>query len=161
MELKFGPRGKLIIDDAQIIYKNFSGAPSLYNRQGDRNFSLIIPDEKIKDALVEEGWNVKIKPPYMEGDKPRMILPVKVKFSEYGPTCYMKNSKGLIKLNEESICDLDRLRLSRVDLDIRPFDWEVNGQTGRTAYLDSICVEVEEDRFAARYAEDVDYSEAF
>ena len=36
-------------------------------------------------------------------------------------------------------------------MDIRPYDWEVNGKTGRTAYLQSIHVEQSIDRFAARY----------
>jgi hypothetical protein len=39
-------------------------------------------------------------------------------------------------------------------MDVRPFDWEVNGNTGRTAYLQSIKVTQEIDRFAARFAEE-------
>ena len=44
-----------------------------------------------------------------------------------------------------------------VDLDIRPFDWEINGKTGRTAYLHSMQVTQQIDRFAAQYIdEDMD-----
>ena len=39
-----------------------------------------------------------------------------------------------------------------VDLDIRPFDWDVNGKSGRTAYLQAIRVIQDVDRFAERFA---------
>lgn len=154
MKITFAPRGILQIDDARIIYRNFSGVGSKYNREGDRNFALVIPNEEIKDALVQEGWNVKIKAPREEGDTPFMILPVKIKFNERGPHVYLKSGQALNKLDEETVGCLDDIDISSVDLDLRPFDWDVNGKTGRTAYLQSIHVTQNIDRFAARYAEE-------
>ena len=82
-----------------------------------------------------------------------MRLPVKVKFSDYGPRVYLKSSKPEpIELDEESIGCLDNIDIESVDMDIRPFDWEVNGRTRRTAYLQSMHVTQRIDRFAARYA---------
>lgn len=46
---------------------------------------------------------------------------------------------------------LDDIDILSVNLDIRPYDWEVNGKTGRAAYLQSIEVIQNIDRFAAGY----------
>lgn len=154
MNITFAPRGILQIDDARIWYTNFSGAASKFNREGDRNFVVIIEDQEAADALIREGWNVKIKPPREEGDEPFMYLPVKVKFNDRGPTIYLRSGKAMNKLDEETVGILDDIDIVSVDLDIRPYDWEVNGKAGRTAYLQSIHVTQEVDRFADRYAEE-------
>ena len=149
MKVTFAPRGILQIDDARIIYRNFSGEGSKFNREGDRNFSLIIPDQELADKLVAQGWNVKIREPREEGDEPFIHLPVKVKFNDRGPNVYLQSGGRRVKLDEESISCLDNVDIVNVDMDIRPYDWEVNGKTGRTAYLHSMCVTQEVDRFAS------------
>lgn len=154
MKITFAPKGILQIDDARIIYRNFSGAPSKFNREGDRNFAVVIDDEDICDALVNDGWNVKIKPPREEGDNPFMFLPIKIKFNDRGPRVYLKTGKNVNKLDEETVSILDNVDILSVDLDVRPYDWEVNGKEGRTAYLQSMQVEQEIDRFAERFAEE-------
>lgn len=154
MRITFAPRGILQIDEARIIYRNFSGIGSKYNREGDRNFAVIIPNQELADALIEENWNVKIKPPRDEDDTPFMYLPVKVKFNDRGPSIYLKTGTAMNKLDEESVSCLDNVDILSVDLDVRPYDWDVNGKAGRTAYLQSICVTQEIDRFAERYSEE-------
>ena len=150
MEITFAPKDILQIDDARIVYRNFSGTGSKFNREGDRNFAVVIPDQDIADELVNRGWNVKIKPPRDEDDMPFMFLPVKIKFNERGPKVYLQSGDKTIELDVESIECLDDVDSLGVDLDIRPYDWEVNGKQGRTAYLQSIHVVQEIDRFAAR-----------
>ena len=154
MEITFAPRGILQIDDARIIYRNFSGVGSKFNREGDRNFAVVIDDPELADTLINEGWNVKIKPPRDENEDPFMYLPVKIKFNENGPAVYLRTGKVMKRLNEELVSCIDDIDILSVDLDIRPYDWEVNGKTGRTAYLQSINVTQRIDRFAARYAEE-------
>ena len=152
MNICFAPKGILQIDDARIIFKNFEGRGDKFNREGDRNFSLLIEDENTANALIKEGWNVKIKPGREEGDDPFMRLPVKVKFTDYGPNVYLVTGNRRNELDEESIGCLDNIEIESVDMDIRPYDWEVNGRTGRTAYLQSMEVVQRIDRFAARYS---------
>lgn len=150
MEITFAPKDILQIDDARIVYRNFSGTGSKFNREGDRNFAVVIPDQDVVDELVNRGWNVKIKPPRDEDDTPFMFLPVKIKFNERGPKVYLQSGDKMVELDEESIDCLDDVDILTVDLDIRPYDWTVNGKEGRTAYLQSIHVVQEIDRFAAR-----------
>ena len=153
MEVVFAPRGILEINDAKIIYRNFSGRGDKFNREGDRNFSLLIPDTELADRLVEEGWNVKIKDPRDEGDVPFMHLPVKVKFNDRGPIVYLKTGNKQVRLYEDSVSCLDNIDILSVDLDIRPYDWVIqegtkNEKSGRSAYLQSIRVTQRVDRFA-------------
>ena len=57
-------------------------------------------------------------------------------------------------MKKESIRCLDDIDILSVDMDIRPYDWEINGKVGRTAYLQSIKVTQEVDRFAEQYSDD-------
>lgn len=152
MELTFAPKNILQIDDARIIFKNFEGRGDKFNREGDRNFSLLIEDPNTADALIKEGWNVKIKPGRDEDEGDFMRLPVKVKFTDYGPNVYLVSGGRRVELDEESIACLDNIDIESVDMDLRPYDWDVNGRTGRTAYLQSMQVVQRVDRFAERYA---------
>lgn len=159
MNLTFAPRGILQIDDARIIYRNFAGAASKFNREGDRNFSIVIPDQEMADALVNEGWNVKIKAPREDGDVPFMTLPVKVKFNDRGPNVYLQTGNRMNRLDEDSIACLDQIDIVSVDLDVRPYDWVLYEGTkdekrGRSAYLQSIKVVQDVDRFASRFTEE-------
>lgn len=159
MNITFAPRGILQIDDARIIFRNFAGAASKFNRAGERNFALVIDDETIADELIKEGWNIKIKPGRDEDEAPFMYLPVKVKFNDRGPAVYLVTGGKRNRLDEESVACLDDVDILSVDMDIRPYDWVIQEGTpdeksGRTAYLQSICVTQEIDRFAARFADE-------
>lgn len=154
MHVTFAPRGILQIDDARIVYRNFAGVGGKFNREGDRNFSLVIPDEELRDRLLQDGWNVKSKPGRDEDDGDFMTLPVKIKFNDRGPNVYLRSGSRVNKLDEETIGLLDDVEILSINLDVRPYDWEVNGKTGRTAYLQSIEVVQLLDRFAERLAEE-------
>ena len=154
MEITFAPRGILQMDDVRLIHRNFEGRESQYNRKGDRNFSIAIYDEELAKRLVDEGWNVKIKPGREEGDAPRMCLSVKVKFNDRGPNIYLTSGRAQRRLDENSISCLDYVDILEANLDIRPYNWDINGKQGRTAYLQSLEVIQDVDRFADRYAEE-------
>ena len=151
MNVTFAPRGILQIDDARIIFRNFTGRGDKFNREGDRNFAVVIEDMDIAQAMINEGWNVKIKPGDDREELPFMYLSIKVKFNGRGPSVYLESNGIVNKLDEEDVECLDDIDIISVDLDIRPYDWEVNGKTGRTGYLQSMHVTQRVDRFAERY----------
>ena len=152
MKVTFAPRGILQIDEARIVYRNFSGVGSKYNREGDRNFAVVIPSEDIANKLIDDGWNVKIKPARDEDDQPFMFLPVKIKFNERGPAVYVESGSNIRRLAESNVNIIDNIDISSVDMDIRPYEWDVNGKQGKTAYLQSIKIIQQVDRFAERLA---------
>ena len=147
MNVTFAPKGILQIDDARLIFRNFRGEGGKFNREGDRNFAIVIDDKDVADALIKEGWNVKIKAPREEGDSPFIYLPVKLKFNGYGPRVYLETGDRQVKLEEDTISCLDDIDIRKADLDLRPYDWSTNGKTGRTAYLQALRVVQEVDRF--------------
>ena len=160
MHITFAPRDILQIDDARITFRNFEGRPDQFTREGDRSFSLIIPNQALAEELMSRknqygvGWNVKIKAPNRDGEEPFIHMKVKVKFTGRGPNVYLKTGDRMNRLDEESIGILDKINIRSVDLDIRPYDDEGRWGPFRTAYLESMCVTQEIDRFASRFAEE-------
>ena len=88
-----------------------------------------------------------------------MTLKVKVKFSKFGPNVYLQSGDVRRKLNEKTVDCIDRIDIDRVDLDIRPFDSEVQGKEWRTAYLDNILVYQRFNRFATEDEYDGGYED--
>ena len=160
MELIIAPRDILQIDDARIVFRNFEGRPDEYTREGDRSFSLVIPNQEIADRLINNknefgvGWNVKIKAPKTPDESPYMHLKVKVKFNDRGPNIWLHSGKNVRQLTEGTVFMLDSIDIEKVDLDIRPYDGESRFGPHRTAYLQGMRVYQKLDRFASQYAEE-------
>lgn len=151
--MKYSYRGNVLeIEDARIIYRNFRGEADKFNREGERNFSLVIPNEEMAEELKNDGWNIKEKT--SEDGTVFYRLPVKVKFNARGPAAYVISGSAIKRLNENTIKMLDEIDIRSVNMDIRPFEWDINGKVGRTAYLDAIEVIQNIDRFGAKYEED-------
>lgn len=152
--------GRIEADNVRIAHRNFSGEQSKYNNAGNRNFSLVIPTEEVADMLINDknkfgvGWNVKIKDALEEGETPFMFMKVTVKFNNgRGPAIFLVSGNSRKLLTEENVNILDFINIERIDLDIRPYDDEINGKPFRSAYLYAMEITQKIDRFTARYDE--------
>ena len=142
---------KVTIEDAELIFRNFSGKEGQYNREGDRNFSVLLDDETAA-VMAADGWNVKYLEPREEGDVPKPYLPVAVRFDVIPPTVIMLTSAGRTHLDEDTVGILDFANFAMVDLIVRAYTWAVNDKVGVKAYLKSIYVTIEEDELEKKYA---------
>ncbi len=146
-------RPNLVIEDARLIFKNFGGKEGQYNRAGDRNFCVILPEDTAA-RLLEDGWNVRRLRARDEEEKGDPYLAVKVRFEPKPPKIHLIRLGRANALTEEDVNVLDWADIERADVIISPFDYDLTrsgGKKGISAYLKSLYATVEVDEFEERY----------
>lgn len=141
----------IIVENARIIFRNFSGKPSRFNKEGDRNFCLVIEDQEKVNKYRSEGWNIKATTQRDPDEDPTYYILVTVKYDNIPPKIYMITSHNKNLLNEETVGTLDYAEIKNIDVIISPYYWEVNDKSGVKAYCKTMYVNIEEDVFADKY----------
>ena len=109
-------KDRILIEGAKFAYSpNFSGAPTIFDKNGGvRSFSIIVPKEA-EATLVEQGFNLrKFKKNDPEDD--RLALTIKVSNMRSEPDIRLIMGNIERKLDWDEIGDLDAMDLEHCDL---------------------------------------------
>lgn len=140
-----------MIEDCQLIFRNFEGKEGPYNRKGDRNFAVILPQD-VGHQMLKDGWNVRYLPVREEGDEETPYITVAVNFKNRPPRVVMLTSRARTNLDEETVEVLDWANIEKADLICRAYEWIVGDKSGVKAYLQTLFVTIKEDALERKYA---------
>lgn len=150
--------GNVTIENARLLggsFRNFSGAPTKFNPAGgDRTFTIVIPDELV-EPMRADGWPIRMLEARNEDEVAIPILKIKVHYSPTArpPRVVMVSSNKKTPLGEGEVNILDWADIKTVDVVIRGYEWEVNGNSGVKPYLQSIYVVLNESELDLKYAD--------
>jgi len=142
---------QILIEDARIIFRNFSGAKGKFNAEGERSFHVVL-DPDVAEQLKSDGWNVKVRDPREDGDEPMYHLKVNVSYKGRPPQIITLGESNREVITERDVDLLDSLEIVKVDLTINPYDWESATGSGTSAYLERMYATIEEDYLDRKYA---------
>ena len=146
----------LMIEDAKILFTNFAGSPTRYNREGGkREFSVALPLNLVED-LEKDGWNVKYrKNADGEFDPERPYLGVKVSYKFRAPAIWLITGGRKQLMTEDTVGTLDNITIKTADVVIHPSVYDVRGQQGISAYVKELYVVMDDESasFASKYAD--------
>lgn len=143
----------VVIENAHIIFRNFSGTATKFNRAGNRNFCVIIDDQDAYNEMKALGWGVKELNPRDPDEEPTKYMKVNVSYGYNPPVIYLISGGKKKALSEETVGTLDHVEIKNIDLVIRPYAWDVSGRQGISGYLKSMYVTLNEDAFADKYSD--------
>jgi hypothetical protein len=141
----------LTIENAHIVYRNFSGAAKQFNAKGLRNFHVVLEPDQAKE-LEKVGWNIKWPKPRDDGEERNPTIKVAVRFDNYPPYILQLTSRGRVELDEESINNLDMAEFENVDLKITGSWYETPERSGFKAYLSQMFVTLSENDLLGKYS---------
>lgn len=140
----------IIIENARIGFRNFSGNAGKFNPEGRRNFCVFL-EYDLGKVLEQDGWNVRWLRPRDEDDDPTPYLQVAVSYDNIPPKIVLVTGNGKTLLDVTSVSILDWAEIANVDIVIRPYNWEVSGKQGVKAYVKSMFVTLVEDELDSKY----------
>jgi hypothetical protein len=141
----------IVLEDVQLVFRNFTGRAGMYNKQGDRSFAVKLLPEWAEE-MTRRGWNVKYLKARDEDEMDQPFISVKVKYDgPRPPKIYMITRRGRTQLSEDEVDLLDYVDILKVDVVLNPYPYNFNGRSGISIYVDSMYVTILEDELAEKY----------
>ena len=136
--------GHIIIKDARLIFKNFSGMKQKFNEEGKRNFNVFVDTPTDVRELQDRGFNVRILRPRDEDELPNHVLKVNLSYnSRRPPKIYLVCNGVKTLLDEETVCEMDNAYIQKADIVVTPYKKDDLSNT--TAWVSSMNIYIEPD----------------
>lgn len=152
------------IEGTRLVFRNFAGEKGKFNKNGTREFGAVLPRD-VAIQMKADGWNVKqFKPHEDDIEEPDFYILIKIGENGRPPKLVLINSRGRVDIPVVEADILDWVTVAKADLIINPYNWNVDGESGISAYLRSLYITVDEDELERKYAnvpdaDDVNYQE--
>lgn len=141
------------IEGTRLVFRNFSGEKGKFNKDGRREFGAVLPRE-LALQMMDDGWNVKqFKAREDDVEEPDFYILVKIGENGNPPKLVMINSRGRVDIPVDDADILDWVTVAKADLIINPYHWNVDGNSGISAYIRSLYITVDEDELERKYAD--------
>jgi hypothetical protein len=146
--------GLITVENAKIKYPNFSGNEDRFNKKGDRNFNLVLPED-IAQQMEADGYIIKRR----EQNTDEGIVPsepyvkCKLGYKFKAPRIYLVTSRNKTLLTEDLVGSLDDCEILMVDVILSPYNWEIRGETGVTPYVNTMYVLIHENLLDRKWAD--------
>ena len=101
------------IENAHLLFKNFSGAETAFNPKGRRNFCVGLSVDQA-EVLTKDGWNVKFLKPRSEEDDGLHYIQVSLRYDNYPPNIFIIQNGKRKLLSDETIGMLDWAEIAKV-----------------------------------------------
>lgn len=146
----------IIIEDAEIIFRDFKGEQGNYP-----SFAVKIPDE-VAPELMNIGWPVKQYQPRDEDADPFYLMNVKVRYRTASGDDFCAPEEVMVVINgkrtyinEDTVRTLQHLTFKKVDVEIEWYPWKYQNRSGDGAQLERLYIVAEnESRLQAKWAEE-------
>jgi hypothetical protein len=147
-------RELILLEGQRILFRNFAGEKKTFNEKGERNFAIALEQSVADELERKHGFKIKYLKQRDEDEAPQAILHVKVNFrgGAGDPRLILITEKNKTLLTAETAMLLDSADIKNVDIKISPYHYDVNGNTGTKAYLDTIYVTINEDYLDRKYS---------
>ena len=152
------------VPGGDLWYRNMQGNPTDYTPAGTRSFSIAIDDE-LAEELLNEGWTcINHKPRNSKDPDSPLIYRFKIKMNFNGanpPSLYVASRDGKrrtpVDVNWLDDQNIDKRKIEWCDIEVNPYNRNVNGKDWCSAYLSEITIKLQEGAFDYKYTEDVPF----
>ena len=147
---------EIVVEDAKLIFRNFSGRGDTYNREGSRSFCLILDTPELYSWAEDHGWPIKHRGAEGEEGYDYIKVEVSYKFDSIKPLVVFIKDDGnghptKTQIDENGINVLDWTEIIKADIMIRNRKWKFNNNEGFKPQLSAIYATLYIDPLEAKY----------